>query len=122
MSLTPALGHRKRPLSALIPLLGLACNALAGSPAPADPINVLTWHNDNGRTGQNLNETLLNPSNVNARQFGKKWTLPVDGYVNAQPLYVSPRPAARRGQQGGQEGQPAQPPAGRHRARQRLRV
>src|SRR5262249_8028677 len=45
--------------------------------------------NDNARTGQNLNETVLNTSNVNVNQFGKLFILPADGKVDAQPLYVS---------------------------------
>jgi len=50
---------------------------------------VLTWHNDNQRTGQNLGEIILTPSNVNKVQFGKLATYPVDGQIYAQPLYVN---------------------------------
>jgi hypothetical protein len=51
--------------------------------------NVLTYHNDNFRSGQNLAETRLTHANVNTTTFGKLFTLPADGKVDAQPLYVS---------------------------------
>ncbi|HLK33772.1 MAG TPA: hypothetical protein VKT29_11820, partial [Terriglobales bacterium] len=52
-------------------------------------VSVTTQQNDNARTGQNLQETILNTSNVNVSNFGKLFTLGVDGYVYAQPLYLS---------------------------------
>ncbi|HKS67807.1 MAG TPA: hypothetical protein VJR26_11255 [Candidatus Acidoferrales bacterium] len=57
-------------------------------PAPSDP-NVLTYHNDVARTGQNLDERILTPGNVNAASFGKVAFLNTQGKVDAQPLYVS---------------------------------
>ncbi|MBV9441693.1 MAG: RICIN domain-containing protein [Acidobacteriaceae bacterium] len=51
--------------------------------------NVLTFHNDNARTGQNVTETILTPANVQPSTFGKRFVVPVDGKVDAQPLYVA---------------------------------
>jgi hypothetical protein len=61
----------------------------------------LTYHNDWGRTGQNLNETTLTPANVNPKQFGLIYTFNLDSYTTSdrrsvfnggdiygQPLYV----------------------------------
>jgi len=49
---------------------------------------VVTYHNDNYRSGGNTNETLLTPSNVKVQTFGKRSVFSVQGYVYAQPLYV----------------------------------
>lgn len=50
---------------------------------------VFTARNDPARTGQDVLETELTPANVNGSQFGKVLSLPVDGYVYAQPLFAS---------------------------------
>jgi len=51
--------------------------------------NILTYHTNNARTGLNSQETILTPANVNAASFGRLFTIPVDGKVDAQPLYLS---------------------------------
>ncbi len=65
----------------------LACS-LAALPALAQT-NLTTWRYDISRAGQNTAETQLTPTNVNQSSFGKLWSYGVDGYVYAQPLYVS---------------------------------
>ena len=50
--------------------------------------NVLTQGNDSTRSGLDLNETTLNTTNVN-NNFGKLFSLQVEGKIYAQPLYVS---------------------------------
>lgn len=50
--------------------------------------SILTQHNDNSRTGANLQEVKLNVSNVNQTTFGKLFTRQVDGGIYAQPLYI----------------------------------
>ena len=51
--------------------------------------DVVTYHNDILRSGHNLQETILTTSNVNSSTFGKLLTLPVDGVIDAEPLYLS---------------------------------
>jgi hypothetical protein len=63
------------------------------SVTPANPppggTDVVTYKNDQARTGQNLTETILTPANVTQAKFGLLRSLPVDGKVDAQPLYLS---------------------------------
>jgi hypothetical protein len=49
---------------------------------------VTTSQVDNARSGAYLKETVLTPRNVNAQQFGKLFSLTVDGDIYAQPLFV----------------------------------
>jgi hypothetical protein len=65
-----------------------ALSVHAGS-ASAVVTDVVTLRNDQARTGQNLNESILTPANVNATTFGLLRVLSVDGKVDAQPLYLS---------------------------------
>jgi len=68
-----------------------ACLCLQAQPS------VLTWHNDNARTGQNLQEKRLTPAKVKSSTFGRLGTLSVDGKVDAQPLYVPAVPIPSQG-------------------------
>jgi hypothetical protein len=48
-----------------------------------------TNKNDTSRTGQNLQETILTPENVNVSTFGKLFSFEVSGSLAAEPLYVA---------------------------------
>jgi hypothetical protein len=58
-------------------------------------VNVTTWHNDNGRTGRNTNETHLSINTINTTsEFGRLCQIslpstPQQEQVYAQPLVVS---------------------------------
>ena len=86
-----------RPIFTRAPKSWLVVAALwaagGGSSAHAG-IDVLTYHNDLARTGQNLHETLLTPANVNPATFGKVGFFPTDGLVYAQPLFLAQRTIA----------------------------
>jgi outer membrane protein assembly factor BamB len=81
-----------RTLSPSFQLFGFAVICLlltvlcAGVAAQTD---VATYHNDISRTGQNLNETILTPGNVNSASFGLLFNLTVDSDIDAQPLVIS---------------------------------
>jgi hypothetical protein len=70
----------------LFSMMVLRRQAMAGNAATLK--GVLTYHNDNLRTGRNSSETLLTLKNVNANTFGKLFEISADGLVDAQPLYV----------------------------------
>jgi hypothetical protein len=62
---------------------------LCCAPLRAQMTDVLTYHNDNARTGQALNEQILSLANVTTNHFGLLWVLPTVGLVDAQPLYAA---------------------------------
>jgi hypothetical protein len=69
----------------------LCCSTLlvsAGNVFLSAQVSVTTSSNDIARTGQNVNETILTPSNVNSTEFGKLFSHSVDGFVYTQPLYL----------------------------------
>ena len=78
----------RRPQSACRRLAPLICFTLFAVVA-SSATDVVTYHNDIARTGQNLQEIILTTSNVNSSSFGKLFTFPVDGIIDAQPLYLS---------------------------------
>jgi len=56
------------------------------------PGDVVTYHYNVFRQGQNIQETTLTPANVNSSTFGKVNFFTVDGKVDAQPLYIYKMP------------------------------
>jgi hypothetical protein len=65
----------------------------SGTPGPRGT-DVTTYKNDLNRSGQNLSESALTLTSVTSSTFGLLRTLPVDGKVDAQPLYLSQLSAA----------------------------
>jgi len=82
---------------ALAGAAAFAIFASARSVSSVSNASVLTYHNDNARTGQNLSETILRPDSVNASTFGKVGFFATDGKVDAQPLLLPGVPVAGQG-------------------------
>ncbi len=72
-----------------VALLGSAVLMSCLQSASGQAVSVLTQHNDLSRSGTNPSETVLTTNNVNGSSFGKLFSLPIDGFTYAQPLYDS---------------------------------
>ena len=66
-----------------------AQEAAEGTAYSGTPVDVLTYHYDNNRTGWNPAETDLTPATVASGKFKQIAILKVNGNVLAQPLLVS---------------------------------
>lgn len=68
---------------------GWLAAAIAGAPAYASGVDVVTYHNNTLRTGWNPGETTLTAANVGSNNFGLLEQVALDQQVDAQPLFVS---------------------------------
>jgi hypothetical protein len=79
-----AISHAFHSLAAAL-IVTLSCIVATSALAQ----DVLTYHNNNARTGLDNKEAILNYSNVNSSAFGKLFVVPADGLVDGEPLYLS---------------------------------
>ena len=72
-------------------LVSLLFLLLRVAPAAAQNVDILTYHNNEFRTGWNPNETNLTPGNVDQNTFGKLFAndVQLDEQVDGQPLIVT---------------------------------
>ena len=66
---------------------GAGLDTCAGQTEPLT--TVLTYHNDNDRTGANAHEAALTLANVNSTAFGQLFSHAVDGPIFGQPLVMA---------------------------------
>ena len=85
--------RRKRPRSVRAVLESLEPRQLLSA-------NVTSYHQDAANSGQDLTETLLTSSNVNATDFGRIFDTALDGQIYAQPLAVANVDITRGSNQG----------------------
>src|SRR5689334_17079971 len=84
----PAAARRLLLALSLAPMAAHSAGPIA-RPYSGTPIDALTYHYDNARTGNNAAETDLTVATVSSAQFGLLQTIEVTGSVLAQPLFVS---------------------------------
>ncbi len=70
------------------PLTSRSLQGVAKQTAAPSNTAVTTYKEDNSRTGNHTTETILNTSNVNQNNFGKRVVYPIDGQTYTQSLYL----------------------------------
>ncbi len=61
----------------------------ANATATVSIINFTTFMGNSARTGAQTQERVLAPANLNSTSFGLAWSMPLDGGVWTQPLYMN---------------------------------
>ncbi len=79
------ISHSRRVCTVVVSLAFTVC---AGAIARGQ-VDVPMQHNDNERTGANLRETVLKPSNIDPIHFGMLFKHLVDDQVYTQPLLLT---------------------------------
>ena len=75
-------------ISTAIAVLGV-CALLTAQDPGSTGTSVVTWQNDNARTGQNLKEGTLVYNTLSKSNFGQLCSVQLDGQVYAQPLVIT---------------------------------
>lgn len=77
-------------LAATCTITATASSSLTASVAASvDLVNYTARKGGGALLGAQTSELALTPSNVNVNTFGLSWTASVDGWVDAQPLYIN---------------------------------